>query len=321
MAPLAGLTHTALRRLVRELGGRGLLTTEMLSARALPREDARRSPYLLATPSERPLSYQLLVAEAREVAPALEVLHRLGADACDLNMGCPAPEARRRGGGSRLMERCEAARAIAAEARRHTSLPLTAKIRLGERLDEEPLRDFCRMLEGEGVDLVTVHARLRGEPYGRKPRWDWVGRVKDWVSIPVAANGGVFDVADARRCLAASGADALMLGRGAVTRPWAPAELEAALAGREPPQAPPLPAVYRRFAELLVESFPPERRLGRLKQFTAYFALNYRFGHTLASAVQGSPTFDDALERAERFFERDVRSEEPGTRDQEPCSR
>lgn len=302
VAPLAGLTHTALRRLLRELGAPGLLTTEMLSARSLPREDRARSPYLRATGAERPLAWQLLVAEPAEVAPALEVLHDVGADVCDLNMGCPAPEARRRGGGSRLMERTATARAIVAEARRRTSLPLTAKIRLGERLEEEPLREFCLMLEGEGVELVTVHARLRGEPYGRRPRWEWAAKVKSWLGVPVAVNGGVFGAEDALRCLAVSGCDALMLGRGAAVRPWAPAEVAAALAGLGTPPPPRLPAVYERFAALVAESFAPERRLGRLKQFTSYFAQNYRFGHTLASAVQSAGSFGEAVERAEAFF-------------------
>jgi tRNA-dihydrouridine synthase len=301
---MAGLTHTAFRRLVRELGAPGLLTTEMLSARSLPREDPGRSPYLRRTPLESLLSYQLLVAEPAEVGPALDVLHARGADACDLNMGCPAPQARRRGGGSRLMERGDAARAIVAEARRRTELPLTAKIRLGERLEEGSLRDFCRMLEGEGVDLVTVHARLRGEPYGRKPRWDWAGKVKSWLSVPVVANGGIFGVGDAGRCLAASGCDGVMIGRGAAVRPWALAEVAAALRGEVPPPAPCLPAVYGRFAELLAESFAPERRLGRLKEFTHYFAQNYAFGHTLASAVQGSRSVEEAMERAGAFFAR-----------------
>lgn len=301
---MAGLTHTAFRRLVRELGAGGLLTTEMLSARSLPREDPLRSPYLRRTPSEGPLSYQLLASEPSEVAPALDVLHAQGADACDLNMGCPAPQARRRGGGSRLMERTDVARAVVAEARRRTTLPLTAKIRLGERLEEEPLRDFCRMLEAEGVDLVTVHARLRGEPYGRKPRWEWAGKVKSWLSVPVVANGGVFGVQEALRCLAVSGCDGVMVGRGAAVRPWALAHVAAALRGEAEPSTPSPPAVFRRFADLLAESFAPERRLGRLKEFTHYFALNYAFGHNLASAVQGSGSVGEALDRAEAFFER-----------------
>jgi tRNA-dihydrouridine synthase B len=298
---MAGLTHTAFRRLVHGFGGIGLYATEMLSARALPQEHSS-SPYLLRTASEQPLSYQLLVSAPEEVGPAVEALHALGADAVDLNMGCPAPDAKKRGGGCRLMEDPQLARAVVAEARKSTELPLTVKLRLGPALEEAPLRHFCRMLEGEGVELITVHARLSGEPYGRRPRWEWIGKVKSWVEVPVVGNGGIFTLEDARRCLDLSGCDGLMIGRGAAVRPWLPAELASALCRSPAPPNQDLRAIYDRFQTLVDESFPPERRLGRLKEFTHYFGQNYAFGHTLASAVQSSRSPAEAAARAAAFF-------------------
>jgi nifR3 family TIM-barrel protein len=300
---MAGLTHSALRRTILEQGGIGLLSTEMLSAARLPSESPRLSPYLVRSPQETPLSYQLLVCREEEVAPAIAKLHALGAQAIDLNLGCPAPTVRRMGAGSRLMDEPALVRALVAAARKQTDLPLTAKIRLGETLDEEKLRDFCRMLEGEGIDLLNVHARLRGEPFVRKPRWPWVGKVKGWVSIPVVANGGIFSLEDAKNCLAQSGADGLMIGRAAAIRPWIFAELAHGLYNLGPEVgAVNKPALYLRFIELLEESFLPERRLGRLKEFTHYFAKNYPFGHSLASAVQSSGTLEEAKVRACCFF-------------------
>jgi len=303
LAPMAGLSHSALRRLILELGGIGLLSTEMLSAKGLPQENARLSPYLVRSPGETPLSYQLLVSRVEELAPAIAKLHALQADAIDLNLGCPAPTVRRLGAGSRLMEEPATVQMLVAEARRQTNLPLTAKIRLGETLDAKSLRDFCRMLEGEGVELLSVHARLRGEPFARKPRWPWVGNVKSWGSIPVIANGGIFSLEDARNCLAQSGADGLMIGRAAALSPWLFAEIAQAVYGLEA-EAPVVdkPVLYLRFIELLEESFLPERRLGRLKEFTHYFAKNYPFGHSLASAVQASHSVDEAKLRARAFF-------------------
>ncbi|MBU4034388.1 MAG: tRNA-dihydrouridine synthase family protein [Proteobacteria bacterium] len=305
LAPMAGLTHSALRRLILELGGVGLLSTEMLAAKRLPMENPQLSPYLVRAPQERPLSYQLLVSRVEEVAPAIGKLHALQADAIDLNLGCPAPTVRRMGAGSRLMEEPATVRALVAEARRQTDLPLTAKIRLGETLDEEKLRNFCLMLEGEGIELLSVHARLRGEPFVRKPRWPWVGKVKGWLNIPVIANGGIFSLEDARTCLAQSGADGLMIGRAAAIRPWIFAELAHGIygLGTEVPKVN-KPALYLRFVELLEESFLPERRLGRLKEFSHYFAKNYPFGHSLASAVQSSDSVAQAKERALVFFAR-----------------
>jgi nifR3 family TIM-barrel protein len=304
LAPMAGLTHSALRQIVLGFGGVGLLSTEMLAAKRLPSENPRISPYLIRTALEKPLSYQLLISVAREMAPAIEVLHTLKADAIDLNLGCPAPAVGRSGAGISLMERPEDVRSLVAEARKRTTLPLSAKIRLGLELDERKLRDFCTMLQDEGIDMLSVHARLKKESFARRPRWEWVARVKDWLTIPVIANGGIFSVQDAEDCLRVSRADGLMLGRGAVTRPWLFAEIARDVYGctvAEPDVS--LQKVYDKFLELITEHFRPERRLGRLKEFTHYFAKNYQFGHLLATRVQSSTSVDEARERAGIFFE------------------
>ena len=302
LAPMAGISHSPFRRLLAEQGGVGLFATEMLSARRLPAENPRLSPFLIRTAAEHPLCYQLLIADPREAAPALAALAPANPQAIDINLGCPAPLVRRRGGGSRLMQEPERARAVVAAVRRATTLPLSAKIRLGERLDEKFLVEFCRLLEGEGVDLITVHARLRGEPYGRTPRWRWIGAVKEAVAVPVVGNGGIFSAQDARRCRDASGCDGFMVGRGAVVRPWLLNELAAWLAGGPTPPRPARPALFFRFLSHLEQGFAMERRLGRLKEFTHHFSQTYPFGHTLSSAVQSSATIEQAHSRARAFF-------------------
>ena len=304
LAPMAGLTHCALRQTIIDFGGVGLLSTEMLSARSLPVESPRVSPYLIRSDSERPLSYQLLISSVREVSPAIEALHKLSANAVDLNLGCPAPAALRRGAGVKLMEQPEDVRSIVAEARKRTSLPLTAKIRLGIE-DEQKLKDFCIMLEDEGIDMLSVHARLRNESFARNPRWEQIGRLKEWLRIPVIANGGIFSIQDAEDCLRISNANGLMIGRGAAIKPWLFAEIARAVfksAIAEP--AVMLPDLYSKYIDRLNEHFRPEHRLGRLKQFTHYFARNYQFGHHLASRVQSSASMEEARERAALFFER-----------------
>ncbi len=231
-------------------------------------------------------------------------LHKLQADAIDLNMGCPVRNIRNSGGGSMLMEQPENARRIVREARRGTQLPISAKIRLGADLDGKTLRDFCAMLEDEGIDMLSVHARLKKEPFARRPRWEWIPRIKEWLRIPVIANGGIFTVQDAKDCLRVSGADGLMLGRGAVVKPWLCAEIAREVYGcsiAEPVVF--LPDVYGSFIELINDLFMPERRLGRLKEFTHYFARNYQFGHLLSSRIQGSKSVEEAQERANIFFE------------------
>ncbi|MBU0675765.1 MAG: tRNA-dihydrouridine synthase family protein [Proteobacteria bacterium] len=303
LAPMAGLTHSALRQIIIGFGGVGLLSTEMLGARRLPSESPRFSPFLFRTDLERPLSYQLLTSSVTEIGPAIAALHKVDAEAIDLNIGCPSPRIGRFGAGASLMERPDEVRQIVAEARKCTDLPLTAKIRLGIEFNEPSLKEFCVMLEGEGIDLLTVHARLKKESFARKPHWEWVAKVKEWLNIPVIANGGIFSVADAENCLRISGADGLMIGRAAATTPWLFAELARKIYG-SPIDQPvvSLPQVYFTFLALLEEHFRPERRLGRLKEFTHYFAQNFKFGHHLATRIQSTPNLSEARTRAEAFF-------------------
>lgn len=300
---MAGLTHSALRTNILEFGGVGLLSTEMLSAARLPAENVQLSPYLVRTQQEQPLSYQLLLVEENNIPMVFSALHRFKADVVDLNLGCPAPLIRKVGGGSSLMDDPAKVRKIVYCARKNTSLPLTAKIRLGETLDAQKLRDFCLMLAGEGIDMLTVHARLRSEPFARRPRWPWIAKVKEWVDIPVVANGSIDSVASARACLEESGADGLMIGRAAARNPWIFAVLARDLYKMEIPEPDVcLPYLYQKFVVALVERFQPDRRLGRLKEFTHYFAKNYFFGHHLATKVQASVSLEEAWSRAVEFF-------------------
>ncbi len=304
LAPMAGLTHSAFRKICFSFGGVGLLSTEMLAARRLPTESPRYSPYIIRTALEKPLSYQLLISTEGEVAPAITVLHKLKADAIDLNMGCPASAVGKFGAGISLMELPATVRCMVAEARKRTTLPLTAKIRLGIELDEQKLLDFCAMLEDEGIDMVSVHARLKNESFARSPRWEWVAKVKGRLKIPVIANGGIFTVQDAENCLRISGADGLMIGRGAAIQPWLFNEIARDVYGCAiAPPSVSLPAVYDSFIDSLEELYRPEYRLGRLKEFTHYFARNYKFGHLLASRVQSSASVDEGRERSNIFFE------------------
>ncbi|TAN41620.1 MAG: tRNA-dihydrouridine synthase family protein [Nitrospirae bacterium] len=303
LAPMAGLTHSALRRIMAGFGGVGLLSTEMLSARILPAENPRISPYLIRSAGENPLSYQLLTSSENEIGRAIDQLHKFKADAIDLNMGCPSTAVGKFGAGVMLMEQPEQARLIVAEARKRTALPLSAKIRLGSDPDSSKLKDFCSMLEGEGIDMLSVHARFRHEPFARNPRWSYIAEIKECIRIPVIANGGIFTVEDAGKCLKISGADGLMLGRGAVTRPWLFAEIAKSVYEKNVPDPEvSLPEVYEAFIEALNADYRPIYRLGRLKAFTHYFARNYKFGHSLATRVQSSSSLEEARERAVMFF-------------------
>ncbi len=301
---MVGISHSAFRSLVQAEGGVGLLYTEMLTARRLPHDNAQCSPLLIRHLSEKPLVYQIIAGSEEEIGPAVTKLHRLGADGIDLNLGCPAPMQKRQGTGAELAGKPGQLSKVLRRLRKETDLPLSVKIRLGNSLQSSELRTFCLFLEAEGVDMITIHARMNGEKFCRKPRWQLIGEVKDAVSVPIWANGGIFSPEDARTCLKQSGADGLMIGRGAVQRPTLCAEIakevygiEGALGNMDSWR------MYTQFIDLLEERFAPERRLGRLKQFTRYFAVSFQFGHHLAAAIQNSNSIDQARRRAARFFD------------------
>jgi tRNA-dihydrouridine synthase B len=303
LAPMAGLTHTAFRQLVAELGGCGLFHTEMLSARSLPFEEPRLSPWLSSSEREHPIIYQLLVSQPEELPPAIDKIVASGADGIDLNMGCTAALIVKRGGGIALMRDEARAAAIVKTARRSTDLPLTAKIRLGWTPDSNALREFCLMLEGNGVDAITLHPRLKQDRLTRPARWRYIAEVKNLLGIPVIGNGDVDSPEAALQMFTQTGCDAVMLGRAAVRSPWLFRQIEASLLGRafyRPSPEP--PEIYARLISLLKGSLGPEHQLPLLKQFTVYFAQNYDFGHTLWRLVHNAPSLAEAATHAETFF-------------------
>lgn len=302
LAPMVGLSHSALRSLTRELGGVGLLFTEMLAARRLPHDNENISPFLIKSPIETPLFYQLYLSDEKDIAPAVEKIEKLEGQGVDLNLGCPAPKLRKQGAGVYLSNNLDHVKTVVDELRRRTELPLSAKIRIGEELNKERLENFCKLLEDCGVDLITVHARLNGEKFCRKPRWEWVKVAKDVVNIPVFANGGIFSVEDAKMCLKLSNADGLMLGRGAAIRPWLFEDIKREIYGDKTKHIYSKENVFNRFVEIMEERFPKERQLGRLKQFTTLYAESFTYGHQLATAVQRSNSMQEAKEKAAVFF-------------------
>jgi tRNA-dihydrouridine synthase B len=303
LAPMVGLSHSALRSLVQDEGGVGLLFTEMLVARRLPHDNEHCSPLLVKRENEQPLFYQLVTANEQSIGPAIEKLHKLGAHGIDLNLGCSAPLLKKQGAGLALVENHSEMCRVLQSLRESTELPISVKIRLGNQLNSEKLGGFCRLLEDNGVDLITIHARLDGEKFCRKPRWDAIGKIRRNVSVPILVNGGIFSVEDAQDSLEQSGADGVMIGRGAVERPWLCAEIAKSIFGITVPDSQRSGAeIFFKFVSLLEDRFAPERRLGRLKQFTTYYAAQFTFGHHLAAAVQSSATIDQAKQRASEFF-------------------
>ncbi len=305
MAPMAGITHNPFRVLVEEIGGCGLFYTEMLSAAAVANESPGRSFYLQNHLKHTPLFYQLLVYEPSQVAPALEKLVKCNCQGIDVNLGCTAPPIMKKGGGLALMLDFERCSKTIRELRSLTELPLTVKLRLGDRADWDYLGKLCRMLEDRGVDAITVHGRLKADRFKRPAKWDFIEKVKQMVSVPVIGNGDVTDSQSARMMFKETGCEAVMIGRAAVTKPWIFREIASEIWPEIFPHKETVSYrdIYERYVKLIKKYLPEERQLGRLKEFTAYFAQNFKFGHTLWRSVQNASSVEESLEKARLFLE------------------
>ena len=219
MAPMAGYTNLAFRLMVRRLGA-GLVTTEMVSAMGLARDQKRTSAYLRSHPEEKPLSVQIFGARPEVMARAARMAVEAGADLVDINAGCPVKKVVKTGAGASLLREPKRLAEIICAVRLAVSVPLTVKIRSGWSPQEPSACEVARIIEDCGADGITVHGRFATDGFSGPADWGWIGRVKERCKIPVIGNGDVLDPSAALRMKAETGCDGVMIGRAAIGNPW-----------------------------------------------------------------------------------------------------
>jgi tRNA-dihydrouridine synthase len=276
---MAELSHRALRELIEGFGGCDEYFTEMINAGTFISGGPFEAYYLDAGPCPERVVYQLTGADPGQIAAAAALLDKRDCAGIDLNMGCSAPAIVRTGAGVRWMADPVRAAALVRQVRSRTRKRLSVKLRLGMEADLDSLVKFCRLLEEEGVDLITLHPRTGREKFRRTARWDFVGALRQSLRIPVAGNGDVADAAGLLR-RAAGDCDAVMVGRLAVRAPWIFAQ---ARAMRAAPSARfegvNLEETALRFLELLARYQPEEFHLSRSRRFFGYFCDNLVWGN------------------------------------------
>jgi tRNA-dihydrouridine synthase B len=302
LAPMAGVTDTVFRRMIRSLGGCGLIMTEFTSAEGVTRNARRTLHYLYFDAGEHPITAQLFGADADVMAKAAELVESLGFDIVDINLGCPAKKVVKCGGSGLLRDLVELERLLR-KVRDAVSIPLTIKIRAG--WDERSIVavEVARMAEAVGVEAIAVHPRTRQQGYSGAADWNVIRSVKQTVGIPVIGNGDIREPGDALRMIATTGCDAVMIGRAASTNPWIFRQIEhLAATGRfeQPSDADRHALIVAYFRKLVEAAFPDA--IGKMKQFACYFTHGVRNGAELRHQIHRAGTTQEVLDRVEAFF-------------------
>ena len=304
LAPMAEISHRAFRELVEGFGGCDCYFSEMISSGGLLAGGPLEKWYIDTGPAPEKMVFQLVGADSGQISRAAACLDRLDCAGIDINMGCSAPLIRKTGAGAAWMASIDRAGELISCVRPFVKRRLSVKLRIGYQDDFDYLARFCRRLEAEGTEMITLHPRLVTEKFKRLARWDYVGRLRQELKIPVAGNG---DIACAEELIRRAGGpcDAVMVGRAAVRQPWIFAQareiekkraLSPGLSSVPENQAlspslektsfvPNLEETGLRFLELLALYQPPEFHLSRAKRFFGFFCDNLKWGNYLKNQI------------------------------------
>ncbi|HMO12350.1 MAG TPA: tRNA dihydrouridine synthase DusB [Actinotalea sp.] len=287
LAPMAGVTNRAFRRLCREHGA-GLYVAEMVTSRALVERTPESMRIIAHDPDETPRSVQVYGVDPATVGAAVRLIAAEDrADHVDLNFGCPVPKVARRGGGAALPWKRDLFAAIvqaAVAAADPHGVPVTVKMRTGIDDDHLTYLDAGRTAERAGVAAVALHARTAAQHYSGTADWTAIARLKEHLTVPVLGNGDIWSAEDALAMVEQTGCDGVVVGRGCQGRPWLFADLAAAFAGRSERVRPGLrdvAAAIRRHAELMVEDLGEDRGVRELRKHMAWYLKGYVVGGDL----------------------------------------
>ena len=305
LAPMAGITNVAFRRLCREYGA-GLYVCEMITSRALVERDATTMHMITFDPAEQPRSMQLYGVDPETMRRAVRmIVDENLADHIDMNFGCPMPKVTRRGGGAALPFKrrlfADIVRATV-QAAEPAGIPVTVKFRIGIDDEHHTYLDAGRIAEAEGAVAVALHARTASQRYAGQADWSMISRLVDAVmTIPVLGNGDIFAAADALKMVEQTGCAGVVVGRGCLGRPWLFRDLQAAFAGLPVPDGPSLgevAAVLRRHAHLLAEHYGESKGIRDLRKHMAWYLRGFPVGAQLRqrfAMVNGLAELDDLL--------------------------
>ncbi|MBR3395622.1 MAG: tRNA dihydrouridine synthase DusB [Firmicutes bacterium] len=296
LAPLAGVTDSAFRRICFEHGA-AMAFTEMVSAKGLYYRNANTEDLLAIHPDEGPVGIQLFGSEPLMLQFAAEKLKDRPNVCIDLNMGCPVPKVVKNGEGSFLLTQPALAAQLVRETVKAAGKPVTVKMRIGfdETHPVDPVA-FAVQMQEAGASAIAVHGRTREQYYSGKADWSAIRRIKEAVDIPVAGNGDIFSAQDALRMLDETGCDAVMIARGALGNPWIFAECKAAWKGRPIPKRPDVDEIIetvKMHALGLLETKEEYRAVREMRKHAAWYTKGIQGAAALRRQASEAESLDE----------------------------
>ncbi len=305
LAPMAGVTDRDFRLIVRRIGGVGVVTMEFISSKAIVGGHQKTRDLMYFAEEERPLGIQIYGSDVETMAEAAEIVEGLGADLCDINMGCPANKVLKGCAGAALMGDLGLAERMVAAVRARLTIPLTVKFRLGLRETEKSYLELGRVCEANGAQAVAMHARTAKQMFRGEADWSHIARLKEALSIPVLGNGDVREPEDALRMMRETGCDGVMIGRAATKNPWIFRQIAARMSGGRVPE----PTIedrrdlILRHFRMVAEREPSRFALHKLRKFTGWYTHGLPCGARLRQRINSRPDVETFLEAVEEFFD------------------
>lgn len=305
LAPMAGVTDSAFRKLIKRCGSVGLIVTEFISVEGLTRNNLRTHRMMYFEQEERPISIQFFGHNEERMAIAAELAEAAGADIVDVNCGCPAKKVVGSGGGSSLLRDLPKMERILRAMRKAIRIPLTLKYRMG--WDEKSINaiEVAKLAEDCGVEQLALHGRTRVQGYSGNADWDIVAKVKQAVKIPVVGSGDVRTPEQAIQRLKETGVDGVMIGRGAMANPWIFRQTWEMMHGLEPyrPSLEEKRIFLGDYFDVMMAEMPNEKAaMGKVKQLCAQFTHGLPGGAQFREQVFHSQSVPELMDRIDTYF-------------------
>ena len=305
LAPMAGHTDSLFRTTVKQLGGCGLVFTELVSTEGMTRNYKRSAHLTHFNEKERPVAVQIFGASPVRMAESAVMVEEMGADIIDINMGCPVKKVVKQGGGSNLLRDMPLMEKIFRTVRNAVHAPLTVKIRAGWDHNSINAVEVLKLAEDCGIEALTIHGRTRTDMFSGKANWRIIADVKSRANIPIIGNGDVFTPEDAARMFKETGVDGVMVGRGALSNPWLVRQAWDFMNGRQiiREDARERAVFILDFLRKISLESPPQIMLGKLKKLGSCLSKGFPESSRLRAQMHAAKTPEEFLKSVNAHLE------------------